>query len=157
MKKFFIIGGVVLFILIIILVLVILLSKEKKIEDMKYLRFSYSTGYHMYAYVIYEIELKDGKYIASIKPTDIPDEEAKEVELSKEEIQEIENKLNEYHVSRWDGFNKIDKNVLDGNSFSLTIRYKNDSIGAHGYMKWPYNYREVRAYLDSLFSKYTKE
>lgn len=149
-----------LHLLIIILALILaMLPEEKEIENMKYFRFSYTTGYHMNASVSYEIELIDGKYIAKIKPTDIPEEDAQTIEISENEVKTIENKLSEYHVSLWNGFHKSDKNVLDGNSFSLSIRYKNnDSISASGYMMWPNNYREVRDYLDNkLGSLYKKD
>lgn len=141
---------VLILVLIPILIFVLPLLKEKKIENINHLRFSYSTGYHMNAYVIYEIDLVDGKYIAKIKPTDIEEEKTKEIEISKEKVKELEKELNKYHVSRWDGFNKSDKNVLDGDSFSISIRMNNDNnISASGYMMWPNNYREVKNYLDT--------
>ena len=147
-----------LFLLVIILTVILaLLPEEKKIENIKHFRFSYSTGYHMNASVSYEINLVDGKYILKVKPTDIPEEETKEFELSKDKVIEIENKLNEYHVSRWNGFHKVDKYVLDGNSFSLNIRMENSkNIEASGYMMWPVNYREVRNYLDNTLGSLYK-
>lgn len=155
MKKYIIliiIAVVLLLILGVVLVLILLPKvKDKKIENINHLRFTYTTGYHMNALVIYEINLKGDKYIASIKPTDIDDEAAQEVELSKDKVLEIENKLNEYHVSSWNGFHKNNKYVLDGDSFSMNIDYGDDKdISASGYMMWPNNYREVREYLDSV-------
>jgi hypothetical protein len=71
---------------------------------------------------------------------------------------EIEKKLNEYHVSRWNGFNKNNKYVLDGDSFSFTLKYnEKDEVSAHGYMMWPNNYSEVKGYLINTFGEYTKE
>ena len=126
-------------------------KKAKPINGLTCMHFTYTTGYHMYAYTIYDIEYKDGKYIASIKPTDIPDEEKKEVELSNDVVANIEKKLTEYNVSKWDGFNENDKYVLDGDSFSFSLKYENEvSISAHGYMRWPDNYRDVRNYLDDV-------
>lgn len=142
-----------------IIVLIVLLPHlhEKKIEKISHLRFSYSTGYHINANVFYEIDLIDGKYILKVKPTDISEEETQEFELSKDKIQEIINKLNEYHVSRWNGFHKSDRNVLDGDSFSLNIRINQDeSIEASGYMMWPNNYREVKTYLDTTLGSLYK-
>lgn len=151
MKTKAIIIGIIILLVIYISVVIFLsfFKKESKIEKLQSLRFTYSTGYHINAYVIYEINLIDGKYIASIKPTDLDDEEKKEYELSKDEVKEIINKLNEYNVINWNGFRKTNKNVLDGNSFSLYIKYSGDeSISASGYMMWPKNYREVCSYLD---------
>ena len=133
------------------LVVIKLNKKTKPINGLTYMHFTYTTGYHMYAYTIYDIEYKDGKYMASIKPTDVPDEEKKEVELSSEVVTNIEKKLTEYKVSKWDGFNESDHGVLDGNSFSFSLKYENEeSISAHGYMRWPDNYRDVRNYLDEV-------
>ena len=73
----------------------------------------------------------------------------KEYELSKEEVNTVIKKLNEYKIISWNGFRKTDKYVLDGNSFSMYIIYDGDkTISASGYMMWPNNYRNVRDYLD---------
>lgn len=153
-----IICGVLLLLLILsILLVILLLPKDKKIENITHLRFSYTTGYHMNASVSYEIDLIDDKYIVKVKPTDIPEEETKEYELSKEKVKEIENKLNEYKVSRWNNFHKSDKYVLDGDSFSMNVRFNDQDISASGYMMWPNNYREVRSYLDTTLGSLYKE
>ena len=152
-----IICGVLLLLILSILLIVLLLSKEKKIENITHLRFTYTTGYHMNASVSYEIDLIDNKYILKVKPTDIPEEETKEFTLSKEDIKEIENKLNEYHVSRWNNFHKNNKYVLDGDSFSISIKSDNNDISASGYMEWPRNYREVKSYLDNKLGSLYKE
>ena len=111
----------------------------------------------MYAYTIYDLDYKDGKYIVNIKPTDIPDEEAKEYEISEETVKQIEKKLMEYDVTKWDGFKKSNQYVLDGDSFSFNMKYEEDkSINASGYMMWPDNYREVRSYLDEVLGSLYK-
>ena len=152
LKIFFII--LIIIVVITFTLLIILKNKKdntKELSNIKYLHFTYTTGYHMNAYVIYDIEIKDGKYVASIKPTDIPDEDKKEYVLETSTVKEIEKKLNEYKISSWNGFHKSDKYVLDGDSFSLSINYENnENISASGYMSWPDNYREVKDYLDSI-------
>ena len=151
MKKEIIIG---LLILIVIIVIVILKPFKKRIIilDISKLSFSYSTGYAMYSSVLYEINYQDGKYLLKIKPDQVPEEEAKEFELDENQIQEIINILTKYNVSSWNGFDKVDKNVLDGNSFTFKLKTKkSEEIYAHGYMKWPNNYREVRDELDNHF------
>ena len=152
-----IISGVLLLLLILLILVLLLLPKDKKIENITHLRFSYTTGYHMNASVSYEIDLIDDKYILKVKPTDIPEEETKEYILSKEKVLEIENKLNEYHVSRWNNFNKNNQYVLDGDSFSINIKSNDLEISASGYMMWPNNYREVRSYLDTQLGSLYKE
>ena len=55
------------------------------------------------------------------------------------------------------GFNKSDRYVLDGNSFSLSISMNNDEyVSASGYMKWPKNYKEVKEELITFFSTIIK-
>lgn len=152
-----IISGVLLLLLILLILVLLLLPKDKKIENITHLRFSYTTGYHMNASVSYEIDLIDDKYILKVKPTDIPEEETKEYILSKEKVLEIENKLNEYHVSRWNNFHKNNQYVLDGDSFSINIKSNDLEISASGYMMWPNNYREVRSYLDTQLGSLYKE
>lgn len=152
-----IISGILLVLLILLILVVLLLPKDKKIENITHLRFSYTTGYHMNASVSYEIDLIDDKYILKVKPTDIPEEETKEYILSKEKVLEIENKLNEYHVSRWNNFHKNNQYVLDGDSFSINIKSNDLEISASGYMMWPNNYREVRSYLDTQLGSLYKE
>ncbi len=154
-----IIGIIVLVLLFVLLTVLVLIPKikDKKIENITHLRFTYTTGYHMNASVSYEIDLKDNKYILKVKPTDIPEEDTKEYELTKEKIKEIENKLNEYHVSRWNNFHKNNQYVLDGDSFNIDIKSDNNTISASGYMMWPKNYREVKTYLDTTLGSLYKE
>lgn len=150
-------------ILIVILILVLLLSclflfrKKVVISEVKSFRLSYSTGNMINAYVIYEFSCDNGKCIASIKPSGVSDEEKTEVTAYKKFVNKLTDILKKYDVASWNGFNKSDKNVLDGNSFSLSIHMENgDSISASGYMMWPKHYREVVSEFDALFSSIDK-
>ena len=128
-----------------------IIKKPKQIDSLTKLHFSYSNGYVANAYTTYDIELKDGKYYALIKPYLIPEEETFEVEIDKKKVNEIINILNKYEVNKWDGYNKSDKYVLDGDSFSFWIYMANgNDIHASGYMKWPKNYGEVKSELDRI-------
>ena len=127
--------------------------KEEKIEELEYLNLSYSTGTSVDSNVYYKIEKKENKYILTIKPNNIPDEKEKKIELTKKQIEEIENILNENKVSTWDGFYENDTNVLDGDSFSFSLKSKNTKIQASGYMKWPETYGKVEKELDTIFNK----
>lgn len=133
-------------------------TKKTEITNFEYLHFSYSTGNMIYSNVRYSIDLKEGKYIATIKPNDVPDEEAKEVEINEETIKQIIEVLNEYDVLSWDKFNKSDKNVLDGDSFSFNMKLDDkQSISASGYMEWPKNYGNVKGELDDILKKLYEE
>ena len=159
MKKIWII--LLICIVVIIISLVVTLLKKRKVEltsnNIKSIHFSYSTGTMMYAYARYNIDYKDNKYIASIKPNNIEEEKTKEIEIDKNTLKKIVNVLNKYEVYCWNNFHKNDKNVLDGNSFSFYLKTKdNNEIDASGYMRWPKNYRNVRDELDNIFEKLYK-
>lgn len=130
-------------------------KKEVEIIDLKYMHLGYSTGTMVNSNVRYNLELKDGKYMAEIKPNSMADEDTMTVEMKKEDVQKIKDILKKYHVGRWNGFNKSDQNVLDGDSFSFSIRFVDDtSISASGYMMWPNNYGEVEKALTEIFMSY---
>ena len=122
-----------------------------------YFNYSYSQGYSANAYVRYELEC-NGKCILKYKPLYVSEDEYKKIEVSSEVVNKLESILNKYSVSKWDGFNGNNKNVLDGDSFHFNVKMKDgSSVSASGYMKWPKNYSEVSAEIKSLFSIYTKK
>lgn len=154
MKKIWILF--IILIIVIIISLILVLIKRKKIEitkdSIKYMHFSYSTGNMMYSNVSYDIDYEDNKYIVTIKPSGISNEDAKIIEIDENIMQKVADILNKYDVYYWDKFHKSDRNILDGNSFSFNLKTKdNKTIDASGYMKWPTNYRNVREELNSLF------
>ena len=153
MKYVFVVVGSLIVIGIAILSVTVF-NPKKEINDIKY--FSYGTvdGMAMYDGVHYSIEYKDGEYIATIQGNGVSEEDAKVVEISKRDVKRLENILNKYNVGSWDGFQKYDKDVLDGSSFNISINTFDDtSVSASGYMRWPKNYREVRNDLENFFKK----
>ena len=151
-----------LIIILIALVVIFFIVRYKKrvvnISQIKYFHFGYSTGNMMYANVTYDLSLKDDGYVVVIKPSGISEEDAYEVSISNSDVKKIEDILKKYEVGKWNEFHKSDSNVLDGNSFSLSIGFVNDDyISASGYMKWPKNYKDVRGELDSFFMNFYNE
>lgn len=133
-------------------------KKDIKIENIKKLDFHITQNMSIYGDIDYNLKCDD-KCVVKIKPCDTAEEKAQEVELSQEQVKEIEDLLNMYHVGKWDGFNKADKNILDGRSFSISISLQDGTlISAHGYMKYPKNYKEVSSGLERLIgSLYVEE
>ena len=122
------------------------------VSKIKSFHLSYSNGYMMNANIIYEFKKEEDKYIANIKPYLVADDDALSIELNIDTIENIVEVLKKYEVSKWDGFNKSDQGVLDGDSFSLYVWFENDkSIHASGYMKWPENYSNVRNEISDIF------
>ena len=122
------------------------------IDSISTLHFSYSTGTMINSQVSYDVECKK-ECTAAIKPDGVPTEAAKTISLNDEAIKQIIALLNDNSVVNWDGFNKSDQDVLDGNSFSFSLSANQGEIkvSAHGYMKWPDHYTEVRDGFDSIF------
>lgn len=126
--------------------------EEVVISDIKSMRFHYTKGYAMNADVSYEIDCNEKKCILTYKPYGIAIEDAKKKKLDSETMKKIEDILTKYEVAKWNGFDKNDKNVLDGDSFSFSLTTNGDThVSASGYMKWPENYGNVRGEFDSLF------
>ena len=127
---------------------------KTKIEDLKSFHYSYSVGYYMNASISYDItkEKDSNVYLVKIKDAGMPEEEAREYTLKNEKIEEFVDLLNNTVIYKWNGFNKSDKNVMDGNSFSISINWGNQrNISAHGYMKYPTKYKEIRSKIESWF------
>ena len=122
------------------------------IKDIARFDFGYSVGYAMNNLCSYKIDLVDDKYIASYKKNEIPEEDRLSKEISKEKVAELENKLKELNVDKWNGFDGNDKNVLDGNDFHLYITNgDNKRFSARGYEEWPDNYGTVKGMIEEFF------
>ncbi len=147
---------VIIVIIFIIGIWYIVKSNQKKVEikDIESFHLSYSKGYAANSYVRYGLSYDKSKncYIATIKPYGIDEDDYLEIEVDKKFRDNIKDVLVEYHVEKWNGFNKNNPNVLDGDSFSLNVKIDEDeSISASGYMMWPENYRNVVSAIDNLF------
>lgn len=144
---------ITIFVLVGLGVILLFTTRPKTIDTIEYMRFSYSSGWDAYSYTRYEIEKIDEDYYLDIKPSGVPEEEIQTIRLDKETINKIIDIFNKYNVSKWNRFNKYDKDVLDGDSFSFDLKTEdNNYISASGYMKWPNNYKEVRKELYDLLN-----
>lgn len=134
-------------------IIVFFLNNRKKITEIKKFEFTYSSGSEIYAYVEYKIDCTN-KCVASIKPTGVPENNARKVKIEKEKVKELEDILRKYKVEKWDGFQKYNKHILDGSSFIMHIYMEdNTTIGASGYMKFPNNFAEVSKELGNYFKE----
>ena len=156
MKKYWIIGIIVIIILGGLYMLIF--NKNVEIKNVNHFVFSYDVNNMMNGNVRYQFDVKDGKYLVEIKPYEVADEDTLKIEADESFKEELEKILIQYEVGKWNGFKKYDKNVLDGHSFSLSVKIGDDTwLSANGYMKWPKNYKEVRNSLDSLFMQIYNE
>ena len=133
-------------------------KKEEKIEDVKptgnITYFSFNSG-GGWAGVTYKIDKNDdNKYVMEVNYYGY-DSPNFNFEVTEKELKEIANIIEKNEIYKWDGFDKSDPDVLDGDGFSLYVTYdSNDKIKAHGYMKYPKNYSKganaLKEYLDGL-------
>jgi hypothetical protein len=129
----------------------------KKITGIKSFELSVNENNMIHGYVHYVLRKTDDGYIANIKPVNIDPDECHDFPVEESKVEELIGILNTYEVSKWDGFDKVDKRILDGRSFTLSVWINDeDNISAHGYMKYPNNYKEVRKALDEFFGGLNK-
>ena len=59
-----------------------------------------------------------------------------------------------YRVDRWDGFDKNNKRVMDGSTFTLSVTCSDGTtISAHGNNAFPENYADVSAEIRTLYDE----
>lgn len=145
------------YILVIILIIILLFcyffinkNKNKSIKNIESFEFRYSNGYTINSDVRYTIKCNKNNCYLNTKLSGT--EEENNLELSQKCLKNIENILNKYNVSSWNNFNKSNKYVMDGNSFSINIKMQDGKkISAQGYEKWPKYYKQVKEELDNIF------
>ncbi|MBQ3418891.1 MAG: hypothetical protein IJH31_02010 [Erysipelotrichaceae bacterium] len=120
--------------------------------DLDYFYYSYdgSIGGNNYSY-----ELKDGvlKYFAMDK-----DYRNLEMQVDDKLFKELKELYIEYKVYNWNGFDKYNKYVLDGEGFSLNINFEDgERLRAHGSNSFPNNYFEFQSKLDEIMKPYIEE
>lgn len=81
-----------------------------------------------------------------------------ECALSDADMAALEALLVKRNVAKWNGFSGNAKNVLDGDSFSLSLEFTDGrTVSAGGYMRFPKGYREARdeiwRFLDDALAK----
>lgn len=76
-------------------------------------------------------------------------EEMEPVIVNDEVLEQLTRFCRDNKVGRWNGFHKVNKNVLDAGGWSLWIIMEDGrEIEASGYMKYPADYRRV---IDGIF------
>lgn len=166
MKKILVSGLCILGVLIIMASIFYFISDRQRnisIQDITYFSFTYTCGNAINANVEYMLKPeeengKEGKYTVWIKPNGIADEDKKVFTVDGSFVSRLEKFLEDNRVGRWNGFKKVDKNVLDGNQFELNIYLEDGtSVNASGYMRWPKNYAAVKEGVENIFLSLMEE
>lgn len=121
---------------------------NKEIQSFEYHYGSYNPGYKEY-----KIYTANNKIYISAKGFNGIDLNI-DKEVDKSILNDISEIVKENKIYEWNEFNKSDKNVTDGNSFKLKIKYVDGKeINAYGYMKYPKNYEQGHKSLVTYLEK----
>ena len=167
MKTKYIVLLIIIFIIIITILYFLMFGKKEdeivkeiEIKEVNSFYLTYSKGYAINSNIRYEMDID--KYtnncIVKIKPYEVAEEDKKEIVVDNIKMRELENILKKHHVEKWNGFNKNDPNVLDGDDFSLSVGMNDgNKIHASGYMMWPDGYQNFVNDIDEFFMNIYEE
>lgn len=137
---------------------ILLSKKDDKEVSLKSLSFSSGSGMFKDSIEKFNMECKNNKCNATIKPKNLSDKEEKKIEVDKKTKEKLESIITKYNIKEWDGYNKSDSRIMDGYSFNLNIQLEDSTkITAYGYMKYPKNYVEFRDEIEKIFNKLYEE
>ena len=151
-NKIIIIVGAIAVLLAGIAAAILLVGNAMNTRDGKIISFSYSHGSGMGGFEEYMVFKKDNSVILKYQCMGCFEEENVEKKIDAKYLDDLAGIINDYKIAKWDGFDQSDDGVLDGDGFTLKVEYDDKkSIEAHGYMKYPGNYKEARdVILDKL-------
>jgi len=152
-KKVIMVLGIVLIILLAIL-LIFTIYKNTKSYDGEIVGIEYSYGGLSGKYKEYKIYIENGKtYIVGKGLSGEKFNINKQVRASVlEDISEI---IEDNEIYKWYGFDESAEGVLDGYSFTLTVKYRDGrEERAHGYVKKPDNYKEGHEALSEYLERF---
>ena len=155
MKYIIIIGAIIIVVIGVLFLKPKIIRKDVKIVDINYFYLIYTRGYAINCNVEYRI---DTELNATIKPYQKSEVEQITVKVDESVLKEIEDVLVKYEVGKWNGFDKSNKYVSDGDSFDFNVKMKNGKeIDARGYASWPNNYSSVIKEIDEIFLRIYNE
>ena len=108
--------------------------------DLKYIRWCGSGTNPEYCF---EYTIKDATDRAEVSVIQGFTRDARTFVTDRSVISRAEKIIGLYGLTRWNGFDRSNKRVLDGRSFSVSFEYGEKSVGCRGYESFPKNYREA--------------
>ena len=123
-----------------------------KISDINYFEYTYTVGYEKDSNVAYKIECNSNNTCtATVKLKGMAQEDEIVQLVDDHFMTKLEHILIDHNVGDWNGFYKINKRILDGDSFTMKVKMNNNKkIEAHGYMSWTNHYGEAKDEIDKL-------
>ena len=115
--------------------------------------FRYSVG--SWTACEYELEREGDKAHLTVNRYKGSDVEIIDIMVDADCLTELSKIINDNEIYKWNGFDKSDDDIMDGEGFSLSVAYDDGKkIEAHGYMKFPSGYKEgasrLTEYLERL-------
>lgn len=140
------------------------ITKEKEIKNRgsagKLISFSYIYGtfrYRPFEYTIKRIAGNNDEEHIYFKAEGYSENLISiEKEIDEVILNEITRIMEEENIFAWDGFKEQNKEVRDGFSFELRVRFENFDIKANGYMKEPENFKQGHERLSKYLLKLTQ-
>jgi len=122
------------------------MMKKKEISSFEYFH-NGSISYDGYNYTFYRDE--EGVYLTSEMNCGW---EKLDIALDEEVMEQLESIVFEHRMQNWDGFSKTNKHVMDGEGFSLEIKFTDGTIvSAHGSNAFPEGYGEAVDEFNGIF------
>ena len=76
------------------------------------------------------------------------------LDMNAEEAEALASLVQNHELTRWNGFDRVDRHALDGTGFELTIRYEDgQEVRASGSNAFPEGYREAREAILEFFAE----
>ena len=126
-------------------------GKNTQIVKFEY-RYIGSIGGGSYTYTV-ERDSENRKTIFTLYEMERRGKENLVTEMESDFIDKLYSLYNKHKLHRWNGYYKSSHHILDGNGFSLYIKFANGhTISAHGSNSFPFGYRKFKEDLENLFS-----
>lgn len=78
--------------------------------------------------------------------------------VDEELFDKVRSLYDKYEVEKWNGYSMEAKDVIDGEGFGLEIAFDNgERLFAHGYHKFPENYKEFQTEIEALLKPYAED
>lgn len=120
-----------------------------------YYSYNASIGGDSYSYSVIE---EDGKHFFVYESMLYPDYGEITREVDEEFLEKLTQLYLDCHLASWDGFNKTNEFVMDGDGFSLDITFQDgQSLQARGSNCTPDGYKDFCAKMEELFSTVKQE
>lgn len=106
----------------------------------------------------YSVNAEDGKHFFVYESMLYPDYGELTREVDDAFLDQLTQLYQDCHLAAWDGFDKTNEFVLDGDGFSLSITFRDGkSLSAYGSNSTPNGYKDFCEKMEALFSPLKQE